>query len=331
MDKTMTNHRITRRTFLKAGVAVTVGGTAVGVGRYVHAARPQVDVRKVGSYEADLVGELHSSLTRLGLTGMFAGRRVVLKPNLVETAPIDAPINTNPAVVVAAAEVIRRLDAREVFVAEGAGHRRDTELVLDQSGLGDALDAAELRFVDLNIQQVVARPNLTGETTLKTLYLPVPLTEADVIVSVAKMKTHHWAGATLSMKNLFGVMPGIVYGWPKNRLHLVGVPESIVDIVATVGPHLAIVDGIVGMEGDGPIMGTPKPTGVLVVGTNFPAVDATCCRIMKLEPTRVPYLQMAAKHRLGPIGERAICQTGVAPAEVCRDYHLLDHLADLKA
>ena len=152
-----------------------------------------------------------------------------------------------------------------------------------------------------------------------------------MIVSLPKMKTHHWAGATLSMKNLFGVMPGIVNGWPKNRLHLVGVPQSVVDITAAVRPNLAIVDGIVGMEGDGPIMGTPKPTGVLVVGTNFPAVDATCCRIMKIEPTRVSYLQMAARHRLGPIGQRAIRQTGVEPAEVCQDFRVLDHLAEIKA
>jgi uncharacterized protein (DUF362 family) len=51
---------------------------------------------------------------------------------------------------------------------------------------------------------------------------------ADLIVSLAKMKTHHWAGATLSMKNFFGVVPGSVYGWPKNKLHYLGISESIV-------------------------------------------------------------------------------------------------------
>ena len=74
-----------------------------------------------------------------------------------------------------------------------------------------------------------------------------------------KLKTHHWAGVTLSLKNFFGCMPGRVYGWPKNVLHVRGIPESILDINAAVRPHLAIVDGIVGMEGDGPIMGDPAP------------------------------------------------------------------------
>ena len=96
-------------------------------------------------------------------------------------------------------------------------------------------------------------------STLGKLHLPRTLLSADFIVSMPKLKTHHWAGVTWPMKNLFGVMPGIVYGWPKNVLHYAGIPQSILDINATVKPHLAIVDAVVGMEGDGPIMGTPKP------------------------------------------------------------------------
>ena len=88
--------------------------------------------------------------------------------------------------------------------------------------------------------------------------LPASLKRADLVVSLPKMKTHHWAGVTLAMKNLFGVMPGVAYGWPKNVLHHAGIPGSILDINAAVRPALAIVDGIVGMEGDGPIMGTPR-------------------------------------------------------------------------
>ena len=77
-----------------------------------------------------------------------------------------------------------------------------------------------------------------------------------------KLKTHHWAGMTCSMKNLFGTVPGAVYGWPKNVLHVAGIHDSILDLTATVRPHLTIVDAIVGMEGDGPIMGRPRPLGL---------------------------------------------------------------------
>ena len=113
--------------------------------------------------------------------------------------------------------------------------------------------------MDLNHDEVFRTPNRLRFTAMTHLALPATLRRADILVSMPKMKTHHWVGVTLAMKNLFGVMPGIAYGWPKNVLHQAGIPGSIVDINAAVHPHLAIVDGIVGMEGDGPIMGTPRP------------------------------------------------------------------------
>ena len=161
----------------------------------------------------------------------------------------------------AAAEVFRSWGARHVFVAEGPGHCRDALLVLEQSGLGEVLDESRLEFVDLNHDEVEFVPNRLRQSSLPQLALPASLRRADLIVSLPKLKTHHWAGVTLSLKNLFGVMPGIVYGWPKNVLHYAGIGQSILDIAAAVRPHLAIVDGIVGMEGDGPIMGTPRRIG----------------------------------------------------------------------
>ena len=71
--------------------------------------------------------------------------------------------------------------------------------------------------------------------------LPAELLQADFIVSMPKLKTHHWAVMTGSMKNLFGGVPGAVYGWPKNLLHFRGIDNSIVDLAATVRPHLAVV------------------------------------------------------------------------------------------
>ena len=222
-------------------------------------------------------------------------------------APPAPQINTHPSVIRAAAEVFRRWEAREVLVAEGQGHCRDSLYVLDESGLGTTLSESRLEFIDLNHDDVESVPNALGFTSLAELMLPVTLRRADLIVSMPKLKTHHWVGVTLSMKNLFGVMPGVCYGWPKNVLHHAGIPESILDIAGTVRPHLAIVDGIIGMEGDGPIMGTAKPCGLLVMGTNLPAVDATCTRLMGLDPWRISYLAEASG-RLGPIAESHIAQ-----------------------
>jgi uncharacterized protein (DUF362 family) len=185
------------------------------------------------------------------------------------------------------------------------------------------LEESGLEFVDLNHDEVEFVPNRLKQSSLPRLALPATLRRADLIVSLPKLKTHHWAGVTLSLKNLFGVMPGIVYGWPKNVLHHAGIGQSILDIAAAVRPHLAIVDGIVGMEGDGPIMGTPRQMGVLVMGTNLPAVDATCARLMRIDPHRVEYLA-AASSRLGPIAERNISQRGEAIADLAQPFQLVD-------
>ncbi|MFO0907644.1 MAG: DUF362 domain-containing protein [Isosphaeraceae bacterium] len=318
-----------RRTFLAgAGALATAGlGTKTWLDRNERGYRSSVFVGKATSYQASLESLIRDGLTAVGYgPGQTAGRSVLLKPNLVEPSREAPHINTHPAMVEAAAEVFRRWDAREVIVAEGQGHCRDTEYVLEQSGLGTMLREARLNFVDLNHDDVVTVTNSLRFTRLPRLTLPRTLRQADLIVSMPKMKTHHWAGITCAMKNLFGVMPGIVYGWPKNVLHHAGIDQSILDINAAVRPHLAIVDGIVAMEGDGPIMGTPRHAGVVVVGTNPTAVDATVARLMTINPAKVAYLA-AASGCLGPIREDHIAQRGESLTALAQPFRLLDHPA----
>src|SRR5215469_13793108 len=135
------------------------------------------------------------------------GKRVVLKPNLVDYAPGDA-INTHPLLVVAAAESFRRLGAKSVAVAEGPGHQRDTQLVLSLSGYQQSLRDERIRFVDLNRDELMRTPLRAGYTGMKELWLPRTVLEADFVVSMPKIKTHHWSGVTLAMKNMFGIVPG---------------------------------------------------------------------------------------------------------------------------
>ena len=316
-----------RRTFIVgAGVVITAGlGSKLLHDADEAGCRALAFVARARTYDDDLETKVRDGLVALGFgAARVAGKSVMLKPNLVEPSR-DAPqVNTHPALVRAVAAVFRRWQAREVFVAEGQGHCRDSELVLEQSGLGPVLDAEKIEFVDLNHDEVFLVPNRLGFTKLAQLGLPATLRRADLIVSLPKMKTHHWAGVTLAMKNLFGVMPGVYYGWPKNVLHHAGIPGSILDINAAVRPHLAIVDGIIGMEGDGPIMGTPRHAGILVMGTNLPAVDATAARLMGINPWRVSYLA-SASGRLGPISERHITQRGEPIAPLVQNFRLLDH------
>jgi uncharacterized protein (DUF362 family) len=321
-------HGITRRQLLGLGGAALVGGGVVaGVRQWVQnesGLRAAVFIGRAESYDADLTRIILNGLRELRIGKQeIRGKRILLKPNLVETALGEAHINTHPSVVVAAAVAFQILGAQQVLVAEGQGHRRDSMLVLDESGMGDAVDVARLPFVDLNHDDVAPIANRGRWTKLTQLHLPKTLLAVDWIVSLPKLKTHHWAGVTCSMKNLFGVMPGIVYGWPKNVLHYHGISQSILDINATVRPHMAIVDGIVGMEGDGPILGPAKHVGCLIMGRNFPAVDATATRVMGLSAEGVSYLREASGV-LGPIREEHIDQRGETIARVATRFSLPD-------
>ncbi len=257
------------------------------------------------------------------------GRRVVIKPNFVEFDPRGV-INTNPALIAAALEAFRQLGARETLVAEGPGHRRDNEYLLAASGLSSALKDTHGRYVDLNVDAVRVTRLRTHFTALDRLYLPETVLGADLLVSMPKMKTHHWAGVTLSLKNLFGIMPGSIYGWPKNVLHHAGIPQSILDINASLGvPRFNIVDGIIGMEGNGPIQGQAKPSGVLVMGADPVAVDATAARLMTIDPWKVTYLREADAF-LGNVAEERIEQMAEDVAALRTDYAVLPAFQFLK-
>ena len=170
-------------------------------------------------------------------------------------------MTTHPAMILAAAEVFRGWGA-SVTVGEGPGHVRDTEMALVESGVGERARLGEA---------AVRRPQLSrgrldqkrrpGQQARRASISRRPSLEADLIVSLPKMKTHHWVGVTAAMKNLYGVIPGIKYGWPKNVLHHNGIPETVFDINASLPKTIAIVDGIDCMEGDGPIMGTHEADG----------------------------------------------------------------------
>jgi uncharacterized protein (DUF362 family) len=255
------------------------------------------------------------------------GKRVVIKPNLVEFDP-GTTINTHPMLVHAALEGFRALGAADVRIAEGPGHRRVTLDLADAAGYFETIPHFEDHFTDLNLDDVSQVLLRDPFSRLNSLYLPNTALAADMVVSLPKMKTHHWVGATLSMKNFFGLVPGAIYGWPKNVLHWAGIDECIADLHAAFPRHFAIVDGVVGMEGNGPIQGNPKPVGVLVAGMDLTAVDATCCRIMKINPSMIGYLRLAA----GPsrLAEQSIRQIGEPLKDVQTPFKLIEQFQNIR-
>lgn len=278
-----------------------------------------VSIARAPAYTMDVYDTVFRMVSEHKLN--VRGKRIVLKPNLVEFDERTS-VNTHPIIVHAAYEAFRRLGAGEIRIAEGPGHRRGTLDLADAAGYFATVPKFEDTFTDLNLDEVSRREIAQPVSQLKSLYLPHTVLDCDLLVSLPKMKTHHWAGATLAMKNLFGVVPGGVYGWPKNVLHWAGIPESIVDLHHLFPRQFAIVDGIVGMEGNGPIQGTPKHAGVLVAGSDVAAVDATCCRIMGIEPKKIEYLRIARGEE--NLGETAFRQIGEPVGSVRTAFQLVD-------
>ena len=202
------------------------------------------------------------------------------------------------------------------------------QLVLSQSGYEDCLRSGRIRFVDLNRAELVRTRLRASYTGMKQLWLSRTVLEADFLVSMPKVKAHHWSGVTLSMKNMFGIVPGMRYGWPKNILHWRGIQQSILDVCATVPINFVIADGVVAMEGNGPLNGTPRRLGKIVLSNDPVAADATCARLMGFEPDRVSHIHEGSRF-LGNSSSKLIqqiCEPLISPQSAFQTVSEWDHL-----
>ncbi|HZC23837.1 MAG TPA: DUF362 domain-containing protein [Candidatus Binatia bacterium] len=322
-----------RRRFL-VGSAALAAGASVSVPFFLpkyhtdlRARRSRVAILHVEQYSERIDQILASGLRLFQIN--VQGKTVVLKPNLVDCIP-GTPINTHPLLVFAAAESFRRLGAKCVLVAEGPGHQRDTQLVLYQSGYQTSLRDQGIRFIDLNRDELIRIPLRARYMGMKSIWLPRTVLEADFLVSMPKIKAHHWAGVTLSMKNMLGVVPGARYCWPKNILHWNGIQESILDVCATVPAHFVIADGIIAMEGNGPLNGTPRPLGRIVLSDDPVAADATCARLMGFEPGRIAHIREGARF-LGNLSSTLIDQAGEIPEPPTTPFQVVPEFQHLYA
>lgn len=298
---------VSRRKFLATAAAtVATGGALAGCTRQAETRVPKpTEAQKAGkrksdspiaivrceSYDQDIFSLVKPFLKDLDLPDL-KGKVVMLKPNMIDVIP-GKPTVTAPAVITAVFELISHLGAKDIFVGEGPAHNRDTERLLVSSGHGAVYKKLGLKFVDLNLDDLQMVDNINGFADIDKWYLPKTAVEADYIVSIPKLKTHHWARLTCSMKNMYGCAPGRRYGWPKNVLHYKGIDNCALDLTRVLKPAIQFVDAVVAMEGDGPINGSAKNANFVLVGTDPAAVDSTCARIMGIDPMNVPYLKAA--------------------------------------
>ncbi len=281
--------------------------------------KTRVALAACSSYDEDILTSLRPAWSLAGIPSM-QNARVVLKPNLVDYT-LDRPAFTHPRVTQAVIRVARESRAREVVVAEGPSFRRDPQAILDATGYTAMLAREQVEFVDLNHDDLVEIPLRGGYTQMDTLLIPKTVHDADYLISIPKLKTHHWSQISASVKNLFGIVPGIKYGWPKNTLHWQGIPACLMELLDSLPPRkLAVVDAVVGMEGDGPLFGSAVENGLIAAGTDLLAVDAACARLMGMDPTQMDYFRFAAWAGLGRVDAGRIDLVGESPERFRRQY-----------
>ena len=219
--------------------------------------------------------------------------KVLIKVNFIVEKTWDTGATTDPIIVEA---IIKKLEGLpvKVYVVESDATMTNADKAFEATGMKDmcsrnGVEWLNLRYVKDKVELAV--PN--GEA-LKSITVPRLVTESAVI-SAAKLKTHVNTGVTLGMKNMFGLLPDKF----KGKYHLKGISKVVVDINTVLRPALTVIDGFVGMEGQGPADGTPVKMGLIIAGTDVVATDATACRVMGINPYEIKHIRKAFEKGLG--------------------------------
>jgi uncharacterized protein (DUF362 family) len=268
--------------------------------------RPVVSIVRVGKGDDESVRAGLSALLESlgGLESIVppGTKRVLVKPNLMMGKPWDTGITVHPALIEQLVIEIRKLGV-PVIVGEGAGWGCKSDDAFRATGVDVLCRRLGVPLVDFKRGKGVRVP-VPGGTELKDVLVDEVVPGCDFIISLAKMKTHCETIVSLSLKNMKGL---ITEDKERLRFHLLNVNRCLIDLNRVFRPHLAVVEGIVALEGIGPLLpGKPKPLGLLVGGADPLSVDAVCARIMRIDPKSVRHLAYAAEAGIGRIDERDI-------------------------
>ena len=259
----------------------------------------RVYVRHIPDYDSHLLAQSVCELfAALSLDEQLRpGMKVLIKPNLLAARAPSRAVTTHPALIRAVANHLRQLGITDITLADSPGGPYTPAAlkhIYQVCGLNELADVLTLNE-NINAREVKAAPGCSAET----FQIIEPILDADFVINIAKMKTHGMTTVSLSVKNLFGSVPGLL----KPRLHFENPSQAafanmLVSLAATVKPSLCIVDGILGMEGNGPSNGTPRNAQRLLGSTDPFALDYTGCLIMGVDPLKVPMVAASLKRGL---------------------------------
>jgi uncharacterized protein (DUF362 family)/ferredoxin-like protein FixX len=270
---------------------------------------------------------LDSLLTPLGGMKKYIhhGDRVVLKTNLLSPSEPEKAVVTHPAVVRTAAQAVLQAGGIPIIGDSPSGQftKRRLEKAYAKSGLKNL--AADLG-IELNYDTSSKKIELPYGKKLKHTPVCNFILDADRLIAFPKIKTHSYMIMTLATKIMYGAIPGLT----KAKYHSLFIKKSafadmLLDILTIRSPDLYIMDGIIGMQGDGPAGGTPVNLGVLLASDHAIAMDLAVCALLEIEPIGIPTLRQAKIRGLWP---EKIIYPMLTPQDVRYTGFLLPSTAD---
>lgn len=258
------------------------------------------------------------AVDRIGGIGHFLkpGQSVILKPNYTGNVPEDSGGVTSCAVLESVIRLVQEAGAGTVTILEGCGTiALGTQKIYENLGVDNLAEHYGVRLLDANLQDLCVRRDHRFRE-LSQVSVAEQVYDGSLIINIPVMKTHPLVDVTVAMKN----MNGLLSPYDKRHFHNLNLRRAIVDYHMVLPPYLTIVDGLIGMEGMGPVEGMPVPLGIIMAGRNPVAVDAAAARIMGFDPEEVVYLREASAAGLGPVSEQEIEVCGCAVQAVRRAF-----------
>ena len=278
--------------------------------------KSEVAVLKCTTYEEKKVEMVMRKL--LGLIGgldkvVKKGDRVLIKPNISFPQPPEKGITTHPSVVKSIVKMVIELDGIPVIGDSpvGAAKEGGVQGIWEITGMNSMFKETgceKISFEKIGFEEI----SVNKYSGSRRYYISNAVLSSDVVINIPKFKTHSLMTFTGAVKNVFGVVPGRL----KGKMHIESpkifeFADKLVDIYGLVRPQLTIMDGVTGIEGEGPgARGEKRQIDVLMAGFDGIAVDTVSAKIMNLEPQKIPTIKMAAKRKLGTIDLKDISILG---------------------
>ncbi len=257
-----------------------------------------IAIKKCNNYDLDKVRKCVSELLEyFGGMGQFVkpGQTVLLKPNMLSARSPDRAVTTHPAVLEAVIDEVKKAGGIPWVGDSPSGAIKGVKRCWENTGFLEVCERTEAKLINFEKDGITVIKNRQ-----RTLHIAKSALEADVVINLPKMKTHGFTLFTGAIKNLYGTLPGLQKAnYHKLYPHPAPFSEVLVDIYEAVDPALNIMDGIIGMEGNGPATGDKKEIGLLIAGIDGIALDTVASQIMGFKPEEIDAIRIAGKKGLG--------------------------------